>query len=204
MISLWHHFSSTDSECSAALVRRELPVPAQRLAGVCYYPLWGFAWRSCIRQHLLLHQQGGQDRFPSTVFWNHSSFLHCSITWTISGNRTLAGGSNNLMWNILVSPATGWRQTEGVFHGDRQCGRQLGYSCGCITCVPCAQIFLFPVTQPTHWPTGWISTEQVYFLKILFCSLTWFQHGIQICPRITPVFLSEDRYGSFCKTKVYT
>ncbi len=47
-------------ECSAAPVRSALPVPAQCLAGVCYCPLWGSAGWSCVCQHLLLHQRGGQ------------------------------------------------------------------------------------------------------------------------------------------------
>lgn len=74
------------------------------------------------------------------------------------------------MRNILVSPATGWRQTEGVFHVHRLCGRQLRYSSGCLSCIPSAQIFLFSVTRPTHWPAGWRSTAQaLFFKKILFC-----------------------------------
>lgn len=47
-------------ERSAAAAGRALPVPAQRLAGVRHHPLRRPAGRSRLRQHLLLHQQGGQ------------------------------------------------------------------------------------------------------------------------------------------------
>lgn len=62
--------------------------------------------------------------------------------------------------NVLVSPAAGWRQSQGVFHGNRLCGRQRGYRSGCVSCVPCAPTFLLPVTQPTHPPPGWMSTAR--------------------------------------------
>lgn len=62
------HLSSADPECGAAAVRGGLPAPAQRLAGVCYHPVRGFARWSLVRQHLLLHQHWGQCRFPSAVF----------------------------------------------------------------------------------------------------------------------------------------
>lgn len=54
--------TSTGGEPGAAAVRRALPVPAQRLAGVGCRPLRGSAGGSRLRQHLLLHQQGGQAR----------------------------------------------------------------------------------------------------------------------------------------------
>lgn len=61
--------SSTGCECSAAPVCRGLPAPAQRLACVCYHPVRGFARWSRVRQHLLLHQQRGQDEILPTVFF---------------------------------------------------------------------------------------------------------------------------------------
>lgn len=87
---------------------------------------------------------------------------------------------NDSLWNVLVSPATGWRQSSGVFHGNRLCGRQRGYRSGCVSRLPCAPTFLLPVTQPTHPPTGWISTaqasrfpEKIFIMIIIIFFLAW-------------------------------
>ena len=48
-------------ERGVAVIVGVLPVPAQCMAGVCDSPLRGVSGRSCIRQHILLHQQGGQS-----------------------------------------------------------------------------------------------------------------------------------------------
>uniref|UniRef100_A0A8C7IKE0 Battenin n=1 Tax=Oncorhynchus kisutch TaxID=8019 RepID=A0A8C7IKE0_ONCKI len=50
--------SASVCECGVAVIVGVLPVPAQCMAGVCDSPLRGVAGRSCIRQHILLHQQG--------------------------------------------------------------------------------------------------------------------------------------------------
>lgn len=65
----------TERECSVSPVCRGLPVPAQRLAGVCRHPVRGFARWHRVRQHLLLHQPGGQDDFLSTVIFFNFLFI---------------------------------------------------------------------------------------------------------------------------------
>ncbi|XP_029491166.1 battenin isoform X3 [Oncorhynchus nerka] len=50
--------SASVCERGVAVIVCVLPVPAQCMAGVCDSPLRGVAGRSCIRQHILLHQQG--------------------------------------------------------------------------------------------------------------------------------------------------
>lgn len=55
-------------ERDAAPAGRALPVPAQRLAGVCHHPLRRPAGWSRLRQHLLLYQQGGQVIAASSIW----------------------------------------------------------------------------------------------------------------------------------------
>lgn len=76
--------------------------------------------------------------------------------WELNSIKKLRGTKMKSVFS-----ATDWRQTEGVFHGCCLCRRQFGHSSGWTCCFPCAQILLFPMTQPTHWPAGWISKTWV-------------------------------------------
>lgn len=50
---------SAVAECRISAAGCEVPVPAQRLAGVGHHLLRGSAGGSCLCQHIPLHQQGG-------------------------------------------------------------------------------------------------------------------------------------------------
>lgn len=74
----------------------------------------------------------------------------------------------SLYLTSLFSP-TDWRQTQGVCHGCCQCGRQSGHSSSWTGGFLRPQIFLFPVTPPTHWPAGWL--REMWVRNVFFSFL---------------------------------